>query len=212
MDTTSSSRPLSLKEKQRQEREELILQAAEDVLVEKGYYEMSVDEIASRVGIAKGTVYLHFASKEDLVVALFNRDVRKLYQLVEKSIETAPSARTKMEIILELMCGGLVDKRLHMLTAIFDTIDLHKIFIEKKHCLKGSWEQFEALITSVLEEGKAAGEFDPTIATSVMRGAFFSLLSPKSYERLLKEEHVSPTELAEQLGRIYFKGIAISKI
>jgi TetR/AcrR family fatty acid metabolism transcriptional regulator len=208
METTSSPRSLSLKEKQRLEREELILQTAEDVLVEKGYYEMSVDEIASRVGIAKGTVYLHFASKEDLVVALFNRDVRKLYRLAEESIEAAPSARAKMQTILELMYGGLVDKRMHMLTAIFDTIDLRKIFVEKKHCLKGVWEQFETLIISVLEEGKTAGEFDPTIATSVMRAAFFSLLSPKSYERLIKEEQVPPLELAEQLGRIYFKGIA----
>ena len=44
--------PRSLKEKQRQEREALILQAAEEVLMEKGYYETSIDEIAARVGIA----------------------------------------------------------------------------------------------------------------------------------------------------------------
>ena len=50
--------PRSLKEKQRQEREALILQAAEEVLMEKGYHETSIDEIAARVGIAKGTVYL----------------------------------------------------------------------------------------------------------------------------------------------------------
>ncbi|TMC17177.1 MAG: helix-turn-helix transcriptional regulator, partial [Chloroflexi bacterium] len=50
----------SLKEKQRREREELIIQAAEEVLQEKGYYETSMDEIAARVGIAKGTIYTHF--------------------------------------------------------------------------------------------------------------------------------------------------------
>ena len=75
--------PRSLKEKQRQEREALILQAAEEVLTEKGYYETSIDEIAARVGIAKGTVYLHFPSKEDLVVAIFERDMHKLVELVE---------------------------------------------------------------------------------------------------------------------------------
>ncbi len=64
--------PRSLKEKQRQEREALILQAAEEVLMEKGYHETSIDEIAARVGIAKGTVYLHFPSKEDLVIGLFS--------------------------------------------------------------------------------------------------------------------------------------------
>src|SRR5207302_10908597 len=72
--------PRSLKEKQRQEREALILQVAEEVLMEKGYHEMSIDEIATRVGIAKGTVYLHFSSKEDLVVAIFERDMQKFLQ------------------------------------------------------------------------------------------------------------------------------------
>src|SRR5581483_8243141 len=61
---------LSLKERQRQEREQLILRAARELLMERGYHDMSIDEIAERVGISKGTVYLHFASKEDLVLAL----------------------------------------------------------------------------------------------------------------------------------------------
>src|SRR6266702_5567326 len=64
---------LSLKERQRLERETLILQTAEEVLLEKGYYNTSMDEIAARVGIAKGTLYHHFARKEDLVSALFER-------------------------------------------------------------------------------------------------------------------------------------------
>src|SRR5713226_1799238 len=74
---------VSLKEKQRQEREALILQVAEEVLLEKGYHEASIDEIASRVGIAKGTVYLHFPSKEDLVVAIFERDMQQLLQYID---------------------------------------------------------------------------------------------------------------------------------
>src|SRR5213082_1061024 len=97
--------PRSLKEKQRQEREALILQAAEDVLMEKGYYETSMDEIAARVGIAKGTVYLHFASKEDLVVALFQQDTQKFLQVVEETIASAQTARAKMEAILRFMYG-----------------------------------------------------------------------------------------------------------
>ena len=59
MQSVTASR--SLKEKQRQEREELILQAAEEVLAEKGYYETSVDEIASRVFIENWTFYIYFS-------------------------------------------------------------------------------------------------------------------------------------------------------
>ena len=57
--------PRSLKDRQREERERLILEAAEELLAEKGYHEMSIDEIAARVGVSKGTVYLHFSSKEE---------------------------------------------------------------------------------------------------------------------------------------------------
>ncbi|HEX6109636.1 MAG TPA: helix-turn-helix domain-containing protein, partial [Ktedonobacteraceae bacterium] len=77
--------PRSLKEKQRGEREALILQVAEEVLMEKGYYETSIDEIAARVGIAKGTVYLHFPSKEDLVIAIFERDMQQLLQYIDST-------------------------------------------------------------------------------------------------------------------------------
>ena len=101
--------PRSLKEKQRQEREALILQVAEEVLMEKGYHETSMDEIAARVGIAKGSVYLHFPGKEDLVVAIFARDMQQFLQAVEEAIEgTAASeltARAKLEAVLHFMYG-----------------------------------------------------------------------------------------------------------
>lgn len=200
--------PRTLKERQRQEREALILQAAEEVLVEKGYHEMSMDEIAARVGIAKGTVYLHFASKEDLVFALFERDMQKFQELVEASIDPASTVRAKMETILHLMFEGLLSKRIRLLYTINNSSELRKIFLEKKGCMREMMEQLTTRVASLLEEGKASGEFDATLATSVMLSAFLSLLSPKSYERLMIDEQLPPGELVKQLGRIYFKGIA----
>ena len=206
--TPATMLPRTLKERQRQEREALILQAAEEVLIEKGYHEMSMDEIAARVGISKGTVYLHFASKEDLVFALFERDMQKFQELVEARIDPASTARGRMETILHLMFEGLLSKRIRLLYIIYNSSELRKIFIEKKGCMREMMEQLTTCVTSLLEEGKASGEFDATLATSVMLSAFFSLLSPKSYERLKVEDQLPPGELVKQLGRIYFKGIA----
>jgi TetR/AcrR family transcriptional regulator, fatty acid metabolism regulator protein len=206
MSTTTA--PRTLKEKQRQEREALILQAAEEVLVEKGYYEMSMDEIAARVGIAKGTVYLHFSSKEDLVVTLFERDIQKFVDMVETTISSGLTAREKLEAILHFMYGGFFSKRMQLLYAIQNSLDLRHIFIEKNSCMREIWEQLSSRISSLLEEGKAEGEFDRTLPTPIMLSAFFSLLSPKSYQRLLVDAHMSADEVAQQLGRIYFKGIA----
>src|SRR5215831_16972380 len=200
--------PRSLKEKQRQEREALILKAAEDVLMEKGYHETSIDEIASRVGIAKGTVYLHFPSKEDLVIAIFERDVQGIVEHVEAIMSSSLTARAKLEAIFQLLHGGIFNKRMQLFYSISNNAELRHIFLEKKACLRDLWEQLAAHLTTLLDEGKAEGEFDSTLPTALMVSAFFSLLSPRSYERLMAEGQMSEREVTKDLGRIYFKGIA----
>jgi len=204
--------PRSLKEKQRQEREELILQAAEEVLTEKGYYDTSVDEIASRVGIAKGTVYLHFPSKEDLVIAILERNAQKLVDIVEATVASGSTNREKLESILLVVYSGFFDPRIsHLMQLpyfVVNSSELRRVFVEKKGCMRDKWDRMEALIASILEDGKAAGEFDKTLPTPIMSSAFFSLLSPRSFERLNANEQIPLDEFVKQLGRFYFKGIA----
>jgi TetR/AcrR family fatty acid metabolism transcriptional regulator len=205
--------PRSLKEKQRREREELILQAAEEVLAEKGYYETSIDEIAARVGIAKGTVYLHFPSKEDLVVAILERSAQAMVELVEATIAAARSNREKLEAILQVVYSSFFDLRKSQLMqlpyAVMNSSELRRVFVEKKGCMREKWDRLATLIASILEDGKAEGEFDTTMPTPVMLSAFFSLMSPRSFERLNADNQVPVDEFVKHLARFYFKGIAV---
>jgi TetR/AcrR family transcriptional regulator, fatty acid metabolism regulator protein len=200
--------PRSLKEKQRQEREALILKVAEEVLIEKGYHETSIDEIAARVGIAKGTVYLHFPSKEDLVIAIFQREMQQLLQYIDSTMNSKLTAREKIEAIFDVMHGGMMSKRMQLLFSVSNSAGLRHLLVEKKGCLREIWDQLSARLNSLFEEGKAEGDFDATLPTMVMVSAFYSLLSPKSYDRLMTEGQLSGEEVAMNLKRIFFKGIS----
>ena len=90
----------SLKERLREVRAGLILDVAEEMLAEKGYHDTSMDEIAARTGVAKGTLYQHFPSKEDLVFALFERSLVLFEQTVEQAARAPLIARAKLERIL----------------------------------------------------------------------------------------------------------------
>jgi AcrR family transcriptional regulator len=200
---------LSLRERQRRERADLILQAAEEVLTEKGYHDTSIDEIASRVGIAKGTVYLHFPSKEDLVFALFERELDTFLHTVDHTVaQEGMSPRAKLEIILRSMYQGLLGKRIQLLLELYTSMDIRKDLLERKMHVHDRMERVSTQISALLEEGKAVGEFDSTIPTPVMLTAFFSLLSLRGYKRLVVDGQMSPEELVTYLERIYFKGIA----
>lgn len=50
-----------------------LMSAAETIFLEKGFVATSVDEIVRKADVAKGTFYLHFRSKDDILVALRER-------------------------------------------------------------------------------------------------------------------------------------------
>lgn len=201
----------SLRERQRQERESLILQAAEEVLVEKGYNNTSMDEIAQRVGIAKGTVYLHFPSKETLIFALLKRDVEKLQRAIENIQQQPVTVREKLEAILRYMYGELLIQRFQIIYAFFESITEKQMILDKKEQFQEQWQKLAADITALVEEGKTNGELVADIPTVILSNAFFTLLSPQRYKQLAVDRHIPPDELVTYLIRIYFCGIATEK-
>ena len=197
-----------LREKQRQEREALIIQAAEEIFQEKGYYEASMDEIAARVGIAKGTIYTHFPGKEELVLAIFRRNLEAFIQRIDAVIDTETTPRARLEALIQFVYTGLYSKHAQLLSSMYNGVDMKRMIMEKGGCMSDLWESVVSRVTRLLEEGKAAGELNPAIPTKVMLFSFFSLFSPKSYDRLLLGDELSREDLIQQLRDVYFNGIA----
>lgn len=208
----------SLKERQRQEREDLILQAAEELFLARGFHEVSIDEIAARVGIAKGTVYLHFTSKEELVFALVHRDLKQLLQEVDAILSSSESATARLRAIIDRVYGGMLGSYFQMLAAAVQNPEFRARMAEKRSMMHETLDDVSQRIRAVLEEGKAAGEFDPAIPTSVMLSFFIGLLSPRTILAgrvsqhpsglVVVQEEVSAEEVVGYLSRCFFKGIA----
>ena len=198
----------SLKERLREVRAELILDVAEEMLAEKGYHDTSMDEIAARAGVAKGTLYQHFPSKEDLVFALFERSLVQFEQTVEQAARAPLIARAKLERILSYVYQERRGPHARLFQLLYHNMEIRKGLLEKKGQLRNHMEQVAGRIRTILEEGKAEEAFDPAISTELMLLTFMSLLSLSTREHLLAQEQVLPEELVSQVGRIFFEGIA----
>jgi AcrR family transcriptional regulator len=70
-------------------RREELLSAARQLFLERGVAATAVEEITARAGVAKGSFYLQFASKEALIEALRQRFARDLLQTIERSVGSA---------------------------------------------------------------------------------------------------------------------------
>jgi AcrR family transcriptional regulator len=87
----------ALKEEQqsrRQERADRILDAAAELILRWGYKKTTIDDIARQAGVAKGTIYLHWKTREDLFVALATREDIKLAEDIKRRIASDPEGST----------------------------------------------------------------------------------------------------------------------
>jgi AcrR family transcriptional regulator len=200
--------PRSLKDRQREERERLILEAAEELLAEKGYHETSIDEIAARVGVSKGTVYLHFPSKEELVLAYLGRGMRRFMQEATDALNASTSPSARLHALMELFYAGVFKGRNNLFTAIYENPELRNRLLDRKREFHGQWDALSERVSQVFDEGKARGEFDATIPTPVLVSLFWSLASPRTYERLVEQEQMPMDEMVNCLSRFFFKGLA----
>ena len=201
--------PRSLKERQRLERENLILEVAQAVLMEKGYHETSMDEIAAEVGISKGTLYSHFASKEELVQKLLENKLRSLRDVAEQIAQRDETAEARLTAMMRFMYLDLYGMYFRLIYSLFNSVEFHALLHAGRIKEPTLFQSIANTVMGLFEEGKEAGEFDKSIPTRVMLGIFFSMMSPMAYKRLVVVDSVcSPQELVEDIWRVFFRGIA----
>lgn len=78
-----------------------ILDAAYELFGSGGFYETKMSEVAERAGIAKGTVYLYFKSKEELFMAVTRRDCEGFLEQLEGKLSTCSILTDKLSVIAE---------------------------------------------------------------------------------------------------------------
>ncbi len=199
---------LRLKEWQRLEREQLILQAADRLFLEKGYHDTSIDDIAAQVGISKGTVYLHFASKEDLVAALFDRGIHAMLETLNGILASPGAPREKLQSIIRQIYGSMDRQRFQLMGALLNSPEFHKTMVERRQAMAALWEEPRKRVGVLLEEGKASGEFDTAIPTPIMLNLFWAMLSPMMYKQVIGEGQMSADDVARHVSQFFFRGVA----
>ena len=99
---------LSPKQQEIKLREQRILNVARSVLIQHGYHGLNMERIAAKVEYSKGTVYNHFANKEEIIVALAIETVAKRLELFKQAAQFKGVSRFRM-----LAIGQAAEKFVH---------------------------------------------------------------------------------------------------
>jgi AcrR family transcriptional regulator len=167
----------------RVERSRLVVrQAALDELGEVGYGAFTIESVAARAGVAKSTIYRHWADKLDLIADAFET----FHQEMVPSIETG-SCRERVERLVRHVAEVVVDSTFSIcIPALIEGAERDPRVRDFHHRYSAARRQ--ALI-DVIAEGVSSGEF-PTHLDAEL--AALALLGPIFYRRLMSNEPFDP--------------------
>jgi len=167
--TTSLNPTAERRGRRKQARPAELLEAALDLFVEKGYAATRVEEIAARAGVSKGTLFLYFASKEDLFKAVVRETIAAHLHTWKQELQAfSGSSADMLTACLQVWCERVILTKASGITKLMfsEAQNFPEVaaFYEQEVIVPG-----KALLRHVLERGVATGEFDiPDIDHAVL--------------------------------------------
>lgn len=154
-----------------------ILDATDRLLARFGYKKMTIDDLAKEVGIGKGSIYLHFTSKEEIALSHVDRIIERLKKNLSNIAEKPLSVEDRLG---DMLCERVLyrfDSVQHYTQSLNEMLaSLRPKLLERR---KRYFEEEARIFARVVEEGQQSGRFhrgDPADIASTLLVATNSLL------------------------------------
>lgn len=135
-----------------------ILDATDRLLARYGYRKMTVEDIAVEAGIGKGTVYLHFSSKEEVVLSHIDRIVERLKERLKEIASSEESAGEKLRRMLLTRVLFRFDSIQHYTQSLNDLLAALRPGLLSRRALY--FEAEAQIFAEVLTTGRDSGDFN----------------------------------------------------
>jgi AcrR family transcriptional regulator len=184
-----------------------ILSAAERRFSLKGYYDTSMDEIVAESKLSKGAIYGYFESKEDLFVALQDKQLEESMNVLKSTFTPGDSARTRLEKVIETAFGSLVNasKKSCRINLEFNVTAPRMKSIQLRRD-----DRFNALhrfLAAIVNEGVEKGEFRQDVEPDQMALVLLAMADGLSLDWATTSLDFDWQTITEQVKRLVMEGL-----
>ncbi len=192
---------------QTKEVREAILDATDNLLARYGYKKMTIDDLAQEVGIGKGSVYLHFASKEEIVLSHIDRIIERLKIELEKIARKNISLEEKIKRMILARVLFRFDSVQHYTQSLNDLLAaLRPKFLARR---KSYFNEEANIFAAVIEQGQKEKVFRNENALEIAETFLLATNSLLPYSLSTKElgERNEIEKKTKRLANLLVQGI-----
>ena len=187
------------------DKREAILRAATQVFARNGYFNSKVADIARAAGVADGTVYLYFKSKEEILHSIFDRKVGETISEARKELEDIQDPREKLRRIAQLHLERLgADRDL----AIVFQVELRGSTKFMQEFSAAGFAEYLGMIRAAFEQGQRAGLFRRELNAKVVAKILFGALDEMATNWILSKRRYKLLPMADQVMDIFLNGVS----
>ena len=181
-----------------------ILRAAIDVFAERGFFNAQVADVAKAAGVAAGTVYLYFRSKDDLLVSIFERSMNDVLAECRAAIDGLddPAARLSKLGHLHLERLGR-DKDL----AVVFQVELRQSVKFMERFSETFLQDYFKLIRQAIADGQHSGAFRKDISATTATKIFFGALDEMATNWVLSRRKYDLLPEADAVVNLFINGV-----
>jgi AcrR family transcriptional regulator len=194
---------LPLREYKKRLKRERLLNASLELFREKGYEQTKVSDITQAAGVAKGTFFNYFPTKERVLLALGEQMLGKLGQVSANDIFQQTTTRGKVKAMFHALAAGLDSDRELVKEMVYRGLRLPDLVDNSRAQL-----DFRAMLVLLIEQGKRKGEILEKTDASFVANALYTLY----FQQIVTWCSLDfQTSLPEQLDRtvdLIFDGIS----
>ncbi|CAN5826371.1 fatty acid metabolism transcriptional regulator FadR [soil metagenome] len=186
------------------DKREAILRAAIKVFAQKGYFNSKVADIAKEAGIADGTVYLYFKSKEEILHSVFDRAMEEFIAEGKRELAEIEEADKRLQRIAQLHLEKLgADRDL----AIVFQVELRGSTKFMEEFSGGGFAEYLEIIQKTIQEGQKTGVFRkdlrPITAAKILYGALDEMVT----NWILSKRAYPLAPMADEVLKVFFGGV-----
>lgn len=200
MSATGATSPTTARSQVQRQR---ILREAASLFDLGGYHNTSMEDIASRIGLRKPTLYHYFKSKEDILFGIHDAFIDRLIERQQARQSIAMEGRQQLlEIIMDML--QVIDEQRGEVRAFFEFY--RELSPDRRESIARKRDEYEGFVEAVIREGVADGAFrdvDPRLAALSLFG-----MVNWSYQWFQPGGRLGPRELAYVMWDLFVKGIS----
>ena len=185
-----------------------ILDATDRLLARYGYKKMTIDDLAREVGIGKGSIYLHFSSKEEIALSHIDRMIERLKADLVRTAKASTPAETRLHQMLTDRVLYRFDNVQHYSQSLNELLShLRPKLLERR---ERYFEEEARIFAAVITEGQAANTLAPGDSYDLARTlvtATNSLL-PYSLSAIELGDRADLAERAGKTAELLIRGLA----